>query len=57
MARQVTFLRDEAEYLVDLLEALPTGPGKHHKALDIADDLREAFGMGRRDSGPVEGGE
>jgi hypothetical protein len=38
MAKQFWLTRDEAEYLVDLVEA-----GSRH--LNIAAELREAFGM------------
>ena len=44
IGREVRIYRDEAEYLVDLLESLPHAP-EHWLAEDIADTLREAFGM------------
>lgn len=42
MAREWTLTRTEAEYLVDLLEAQPPRIGM---AFELADQLRELFGM------------
>jgi hypothetical protein len=45
MSRNIMLSRDEAEYLVDLLEAQPP----HHLAAQLAVDLREEFGMATKE--------
>lgn len=42
MAREWTLSRDEAEYLVDVLESQPENIGM---PWELADQLRELFGM------------
>lgn len=45
MARDYTFIRQEAEALVDLLEEQPDRQLHDHTAQDMADELRKMFGM------------
>ena len=56
MARNWEVSRDEAEYIVDVLEALTDKiEGPHWRAPYLAQELRDLFGMGPREAPAAPG--